>query len=172
MWARAHRRLILSSVIALAVIGLASPQAIAQHGGGHGGSHHGGGHSTGHHGGHVGGHHNGHHVSHHGGHHPHHFVHHGGLFVVGYSPSWWWYPSYGRSVRPPSYSTTSLTGRVQPSVTGYDAPPSPIPDGVVVSAPLVETLEAPEALPPLDKENESGTSDDQPLHPHVHEVPH
>ena len=46
-----------------------------------------------------------------------------------------------------------------------------IPDGVFMSAPLVETEEAPEALPRVDDDDQSGTSDERPLNPHVHEVP-
>ncbi len=37
-----------------------------------------------------------------------------------------------------------------------------------MSVPLVETDEAPEALPPLDEEDEPGEFDEPPSTPHVH----
>ena len=46
-----------------------------------------------------------------------------------------------------------------------------IPDGMYLSVPMVETDEAPEALPPLDEEYEPSELDELPLNPHVHEAP-
>ena len=155
------------------------------HGGGHSGGHVSGGHasaghvsvghaSVGHAGGfgHVGG----HGVIHHGGHQLHQFGHHSSRFSSVYWPSARWYSSYGRSVRPAYYTTISQqpTSQLSPQPRRdegdpirlqdeREAEPGSIPDGVPVSAPLVETDEAPEALPPLDEEDESQTSHDEPL---------
>ncbi|MCH8151903.1 MAG: hypothetical protein IH830_05975 [Planctomycetes bacterium] len=116
---------------------------------------------------------------HHGGHHPHHVLHHAGLFFSGFWPSWRWYPSYGRYAGP-VYSTTiyqqpnpqSGPGEGEPLwLEDDEAERYSIPDGVFMSAPLVETDEAPEALPRVDDDDQSGTSDERPLNPHVHEVP-
>lgn len=145
------------------------------HVGVHGAAHHSGGHI----GGHRVTHHGGHHldrISHHGGHQLHHFGHHSSLFFSVYWPSARWYSSYGRSVRPAYYTTISQqpTSQLSPQPRRgegdpmrlqdeREAEPGSIPDGVPMSAPLVETLEAPEALPPLDEEDESQTSHDEPL---------
>ncbi len=90
-----------------------------------------------------------------------------------------WYSSYGRSVRP-AYSTTIYQQPNPQSSPGEGDPLRleddeverfSIPDGVFISAPLVETEEAPEALPRVDDDDQSGTSYERPLKPHVHEVP-
>ena len=135
--------------------------------------------------GHVGGfgHVGGHSAIHHGGHHPSHFVHHAGLHFYSYWSSRWSYPSYGRYARP-AQATTIYQGPASPPSTrsrpgdgeplrrdGEEADTYASPNGMYLSAPLVETDEAPEALPPLDEEDEPGEFDELPSTPHVHEAP-
>ncbi len=122
---------------------------------------------------HGGGHVGGHHVVHHGGHHLQHRGLHGALFYYGYWPSSSWYPSYGRAVRPASDPTTYASGTPPPDIPRRDTAPPSVPDGTPLFAPLVETLEAPEALPPPDEEeDDSETDDDRPPIPHEHKVSH
>lgn len=135
--------------------------------------------------GHVGsfGHVGGHSAIHHGGHHPSHFVHHAGLHFYSYWSSRWSYPSYGRYARPAQATTIYQGPASQPSTRSRPGDGEPLrrdgeeadtyasPNGMYLSAPLVETDEAPEALPPLDEEDEPGEFDELPSTPHVHEAP-
>ena len=147
------------------------------------------GHSAGHSVSHLGGHGTLHlsvghigasHVIHHSGQHLFHIGLYDSSLHHGYSPYRRSYPSYQRIRYESSNPAVLVLGTTIPEAPRSDnAPhsddePRSSSDGIPMSIPLVEALESPEVLPPLDDEGEDDphSADDHSQETHDHEEPH